>query len=109
MNRYAIGIKVERIESDDGVVFVLTEESDIGNSRLEHFERNMFDTFLWEDERNAIVDLSCVEYIDASTLSSLIRMRKLMEKDSREFHITNPQANVLEVFQLQEFESFILV
>ncbi len=108
MNRYDAGIKVERIEYDDEVVFLLMEESDIGNSRLEHFERGIFDDFFWGDGRNAIVDLSCVEYIDSSTLASLIRMRKLMRKDNREFYITNPQGSVLEIFQLQEFESFIL-
>ena len=96
---------VDFIDSADDRTFVLKDE--VISSKLIKIEE-MLNTFIMEDDRNAIIDLANVTKIDSMSLAALIRVKNKLAKTGRTLNLINPGEGVMRVLELAGLDAFLL-
>jgi len=93
------------IDTDQNRTFILKDE--VVSAKLLKLEE-ILNTFIREDDRNAIIDLTNVYKIDSMSLAALIRIKNSITKTGRSLNLINPSEGVLRVLELAGLETFLL-
>lgn len=96
---------VEFIDNEDDRTFILKDE--VISAKLLKLEEIM-NTFIREDDRNAIIDLRNVTKIDSMSLAALIRVKNKLAKSGRTLNLVNPGEGVMRVLELAGLDAFLL-
>jgi len=93
------------IDTDQNRTFILKDE--VVSAKLLKLEE-ILNTFIREDDRNAIIDLTNVYKIDSMSLAALIRIKNSITKTGRSLNLINPSEGVMRVLELAGLETFLL-
>jgi anti-anti-sigma factor len=85
--------------------FVLKDE--IIASRLLKLEDTL-NTFIREDDRNAVIDLVDINKIDSMALAALIRVKNKLALSGRSLNVINPSEGVIRVLEMAGLDSFLM-
>lgn len=84
---------------ENGVLFVKPLDKSIEGSNSREFKGQVVDLFN-EGNKNIVLNLSQVEFMDSSGLGCLISILKLMVKAEGQISICEPQEQVIRLFNL---------
>ncbi len=96
---------VEFIDNAEDRTFILKDE--VISAKLLKIEE-ILNTFIREDDRNAIIDLANVTKIDSMSLAALIRVKNKLGKSGRNLNLINPGEGVMRVLELAGLDAFLL-
>ena len=65
-------------------------------------------SFIQEDDRNAIIDLADVSKIDSMFLATLIRVKKKLVQRERTLTLINPIEGIMRVLELAGLDAFLM-
>lgn len=92
-------------DSGDDRIFII--QNDVSSMATNHIE-TLFNSFIREESRNAIIDLSSVTKLDSMTLAAFLRFKKKLNEKGRTLSLSNPSPGVMRVLELSGLDSFLL-
>ena len=96
---------IDFIDSNDERTFII--DNDITSTLTNHLE-DIFNAFIRDEKRDAVIDLSAVTKLDSMTLAAFLRMKKRMNEKGRSLYLSNPSPGVMRVLELAGLDSFLL-
>ncbi|MCP4138159.1 MAG: STAS domain-containing protein [bacterium] len=99
-------IKVELIDTEEERIFVL-DESKIDPAKIKHLEKDLH-SFILEDDRDAIIDMSNVSKIDISILPLLVRAQNKLMLYNRSLYLVNTKNRIQTLIKNSGLDSLLL-
>ena len=94
--------KIDYIDSSDERTFFI--QNDVLPTHIEE----LFNEFIREEKRDAVIDLTSVTKLDSMTLAAFLRIKKKLNEKNRNLYLSNPSPGVLRVLELAGLDSFLL-
>ncbi|MCU0848604.1 MAG: STAS domain-containing protein [Spirochaetes bacterium] len=98
-------MKFNTVDSDNERTFI--PEEDLVAPRINKFEESIF-KFILFDKRDVIIDMKNVGKIDSMSIAALIRLKKKITEENRNFYMINPNESVYRVLELSGLDNFLL-
>lgn len=87
-----------KVDKKEGVIIIAIDGEIIGDTAPEI--QSCFDDLLSKDERNYVIDMSAVEYVDSSGLATFVRLFKRVRFGKGNIKLCALRHDVLKLFRV---------
>ena len=99
-------MKIEIENTDLEKILIIKEELIAPN--INQLEKEM-NQYIWEDDKDIIINLINVTKIDSMSIATLIRIKNKLTEEDRILKLTNPSEGVMRVLELAGLDEFLLL